>query len=33
MKRLDFSRGFTLLELLVAMALVALVTLIAATAF
>ena len=33
MKRIHFSRGFTLLELLVAMALVALVTLIAATAF
>ncbi|MBI5591149.1 MAG: prepilin-type N-terminal cleavage/methylation domain-containing protein [Deltaproteobacteria bacterium] len=32
-KRILFSRGFTLLELLVAMALVALVTLIAATAF
>ena len=33
MKRIHFSGGFTLLELLVAMALVALVTLIAATAF
>ena len=33
MKRVHFSGGFTLLELLVAMALVALVTLIAATAF
>ena len=33
MKRIHFSSGFTLLELLVAMTLVALVTLIAATAF
>ena len=33
MKRIHFPRGFTLLELLVAMALVALVTVIAATAF